>query len=587
MREGIKALREGIKELREGIEALLRTFCCCHTCCSEPTAENAPALLRRKSLAFPRSYSDFAAPHFDRFGAHRRLLCSHSCVALCSHICVPQIAGDKHSCKAIRGGMKGIYSLKPLAPNVCEVSIIAQGNLAGSIPEWLLNSNVLKGLHILDDVGVFFQRNGRVVDAEERAAFAPPPFLRELAPDQRALIERCLQLNDSSSSIGRASSMIQRFSSVIGVTEETLWEEMRTKCLVKMYKRFTKPAKGERRIALGKAECFVDCDAKNALSWAHAFCSRERNRTNVTERHSSNARLIIENSSPIDHKWAMIKDTPFFLSDREFVGRSICARNERGHYIQGAESIPDVVDYGGRKNFLRGTTRWLYVVEPEPTSHAHSFQRCKVSFYVKVDPGGMIPIWFMNKRAHASLLVLDELRKEFEHDAEMDGFERNNYAAVISSKEQEYSTDELADFQTTRDRFRTFSAEEGYNSLQSPDHLLTMDVKETSASDGAGVMTATTICDDTPAVLAASELGKLSRHNTAKFIKSSGISRYFSQINEHHFLYHLVKELNIPGLKPREFLTRALWKWADADTLVVSRAFARPHCALAHIASVR
>ena len=47
-----------------------------------------------------------------------------------------------------------------------------------------------------------------------------------------------------------------------------------------MFMKYKQPKKGERSsVALGKAECTVDCSAKEALAWWFDYCSRERQRS--------------------------------------------------------------------------------------------------------------------------------------------------------------------------------------------------------------------------------------------------------------------------------------------------------------------
>jgi len=59
------------------------------------------------------------------------------------------------------------------------------------------------------------------------------------------------------------------------------WESVSSPSpFVSMFMKYKQPKKGERSsVALGKAECTVDCSAKEALAWWFDYCSRERQRS--------------------------------------------------------------------------------------------------------------------------------------------------------------------------------------------------------------------------------------------------------------------------------------------------------------------
>jgi hypothetical protein len=73
--------------------------------------------------------------------------------------------------------------------------------------------------------------------------------------------------------------------------------------------------------------------------------------------------------------------------------------------------------------------------------------------------------------------------------------------------------------------------------------------------------------DAPPEVCAAYDMAKLSSRETKK--QSTALARAIKTENEHSFILHYVKDFKVPTAKPREWVTRVVWRWSDEHTLMV------------------
>jgi hypothetical protein len=244
--------------------------------------------------------------------------------------------------KAVRGSTMGFYRVEPLAPSVCKVTFVMQGIIGGSIPLMVINKVAKKSLASVKLLKGKYERSGKVVDAELRTEFPQPPPLGQLNADKASVVNRCLALE----------------------TDEGLTALHSPSALVDMYIKYTPPAKGQRSVALGKAETIVDCSAKFTIAWMFSACSRERMMINAEERNP--ARLVANKNSPHDIIAASIKRMPFPLRDREFVVRQICATDEKnaGVLLLAVESVVDEIDYGMSTKVARGSVRAIFRFSP-------------------------------------------------------------------------------------------------------------------------------------------------------------------------------------------------------------------------------
>ena len=155
------------------------------------------------------------------------------------------ISSDPHAATAIRATARGFWRFRPLAPNVCEVTYVVQVQLSGSIPNELLAMRRKKTLSLVQTVQDKYERKGRIVDAEMRAAFPNPPPLAELNEEQRSVVEGCRCLESEDGSEWETLASLSPFV--------TMWMKQA-------------PAKwGERSIALGKATAVIDCPVHEAV----------------------------------------------------------------------------------------------------------------------------------------------------------------------------------------------------------------------------------------------------------------------------------------------------------------------------------
>ena len=85
---------------------------------------------------------------------------------------------------SVVGKLRGFYRIKTLAPNVCRVTLVAQGSLGGSFTKQAMAWAVKSSLGMVKTLQDKYMRNGAKVDAEMRGAFPAPPLRRSLTSEQ-------------------------------------------------------------------------------------------------------------------------------------------------------------------------------------------------------------------------------------------------------------------------------------------------------------------------------------------------------------------------------------------------------------------
>jgi len=173
--------------------------------------------------------------------------------------------------------------------------------------------------------------------------------------------------------------------------------------------------------------------ATEALAWWAAYNSRERIKLSYEEGNP--ARLVVDEPTPHDVTVATIKAFPFPLSNREFVARLVAVNDDSG-LLLATESVGDIVDYGMYVRTVRGFTRALTRFTPL------SPDMCKVTHYQYADVVGYIPTRVVNLMLVVTIKAVDDLRKEFEKDDEVDKIARDKIANVMRKEPQCYSSEE-------------------------------------------------------------------------------------------------------------------------------------------------
>jgi hypothetical protein len=109
--------------------------------------------------------------------------------------------------------------------------------------------------------------------------------------------------------------------------------------------------------------------------------------------------------------------------------------------------------------------------------------------------------------------------------------------------------------------------ESSFKELKSLDFLVTMDFAH--HGDGNGVARGSTVVDASVDDVAAWEMCKSSRSAWKKHSAFGGLERAYNKTNDHSSIYHVVYDLKLPGLTPREWVVAQIWKWKNSSSLEV------------------
>jgi len=445
-------------------------------------------------------------------------------------MCMAQ--ADPVASTAIRATIRGFWRIKPLASTVCELSYVVQVALGGSIPKELLALRKKQTLSVVLKIQDKYERNGKLVDAEMRAAFPSPPCIAQLDSSQRLIVERCRVLEGE---------------------EGGEWEPLLSpNPFVTMHIKHAPPAKGERQIAVGKATATIDCSAHEAMSWWYAFMSRKN--WNTSLEGGDPALLVAKQATRHDIVVATIKKLPFPLHNREFVNRCVCVqadtlRDTLGDFFITSVPVDGGIDYGMNPRSVRGVSISIL----QFTSSSDS--QCTVSYTQKLDAGGQIPTWLVNLKIPEALSGCVNLRDEFQRDYEIDRVERDQLARVISDEPQTLTPEEEALVNKIQVKLGMLK-DSNFDSLESPDHLVNMKKLFVDGSS-SGVGRASAIIDASVFDCAAWEMSQMMRER----VRNHGsLERSLTKINDHHAVFHAAYDFAIPGFMPREFLQSLVWR---------------------------
>jgi len=451
-----------------------------------------------------------------------------------------QIKGDRRATKAVRGHLRGYWRIAPVAPNVCRFTCVGYGHLGGSIPDMILNAIVKRTLSIVHDAQDRFLRNGKVIDAEMRAAFPSPPALATLTDEQKAIFAKCIALEQGS-----------------GVMK---WQAHKSPSyLVKMMSRYTPSERGEAQSVFGKGTGLIDCSALEAVAWVFNCCSRDRIR--VSREAHDPARLEKEITLH-DKLFATIRRTQFPLQDREIVLRYLCASDASGGFVVVSQSVDDKVDYGGTYRAVRASSDATMRCTPVEGSEG---EQCRITYHQTFSSGEFLPAWVMQKMGLRSLGFIDTMRTLFQRDDEIDVAKLNAMKNLVLDEPQEYTAEEDELVKKVSDSLGAIRDAE-FTEYDSPDPMAKMGFNFIDGDD-AVTGRASTIVDVPIEECAAWEYDKTSRQNgNGYYVSNAGMPRDVVPENDHNTLYHSTFNFVVLGISPRDFLNRIIWKWSPGKT---------------------
>jgi hypothetical protein len=142
------------------------------------------------------------------------------------------------------------------------------------------------------------------------------------------------------------------------------------------------------------------------------------------------ARLVVDRPSEYDFTLALVKKLPFPFNDRELVSRQVCYTDDSGRVVIafGPPEVDVKVDYGKKMSAVRAVTVGFLRFTP-----LEGRNRCQLELYQRVDAGGRIPVFVVNRKSGESAAFVADMREDFERDDEIDAAELDEVAAVIRS----------------------------------------------------------------------------------------------------------------------------------------------------------
>ncbi|GMI35864.1 hypothetical protein TeGR_g6190, partial [Tetraparma gracilis] len=402
---------------------------------------------------------------------------------------------------------RGFYRIKTLAPNVCRVTMVAQGSLGGSFTKQAMAWAVKSTLSMVKSLQDKYMRNGAKVDAEMRAAFPAPPPRGNLTSEQ--------------------------------------------------------PKAKESSVAVGKAKATIDCSAAEALASTFASCGREKMKQ--SRDMNDRARFVFMEHTKHDFEWASVKKMPFPLTKREFLGRYMCFKDSSGDLILAFDALPGSlkVNYGANIKVVRAKTTGVFRFKP-----INDDTQCEVTLVQHGDAGGFVPERVVVAKIPEALVGVTDMRELFERDDAIDDTMRSELVALINAHSVDLTGRSQRLVKRVTQKFSSLT-EAAFEKLESPDHFVHMfSALEEGSSTAIG--RATTVVDAPIAEVAAWELAKMSRENQKEHAASGGLERDLVKINNHQNIFHVVYDLSIPKFLPRQGVTMQVWMWAaDKKELTV------------------
>jgi len=415
-------------------------------------------------------------------------------------------------------------------PSVCQVTYIVQEQLGGSIPQALLNKRIKSTLSTVHNMQDKFARNGKVVDGQVRKALDVfmIPLESDLAPEQLVLYRRSLALEEGAdpsappgaptcgsvrgsvrgSARGSLSSRRKAagasLRTVLGLSsKESTWLDLPTPSpFVTMGMQYKPTEAGQGPIVLAEAHTVVDCGMEEAYAWFMMAAGRERTRHHL--EHGGLAHAMLSDLSFHDRTVVTIRKTPFRLTNREYVLRSLGVK-KGGLSISFAVSLTsedvDKVDYGQSFRVIRGHLTGLVVI-----GSSSGKNMCKIMFTVQWSGKGNLPPWAMRTEILRTLSVMDELRTEVQRNDEIDAADLAKLAKVMTKERQTYTRKEIAALSLSL-------GDAKFQELGSPDNFVRM---EWALDDGGNMLRASATVDAAVDVCAAFETAKVSERRNER-----------------------------------------------------------------------
>ena len=150
--------------------------------------------------------------------------------------------------KVVQVFIKGVYMIKPIAPNVCEATFVNRLEDTGKIPKKIFSTQIGRSLRAVNDLKNYFERNGLVVDKEVRDVFVNNIPKAVVSSQVSDIVEELSKVNFN----------------------EEMWRPLPkdSSALVKLSKIHVK---GESN-AWGKAEAIIDASAETILAYFWDYC---------------------------------------------------------------------------------------------------------------------------------------------------------------------------------------------------------------------------------------------------------------------------------------------------------------------------
>ena len=136
--------------------------------------------------------------------------------------------------------------------------------------------------------------------------------------------------------------------------------------------------------------------------------------------------------------------------------------------------------------------------------------------------------------------------------------EWDGLARIIKDERQTYSADEEAFVKRVQGKLGALHWDD-FDEFESLDPRVRMG--KMFAENGNDItLRGTTVVDATVEECAAWDMKKMSMEQTKR---GSNTDRALKEINNHHSVYHFVRDLRIPSFQPREWVFDMVWKWRD------------------------